>query len=158
MGNCMNELKHKELTNFDRVQIQMQYVIPLIQDLKEILGDEVVIKALEERNNRRDAQPVKEKTPDFSRMVEGTKMFAADNALKYDIISSTERSFDMNVQHCRYAEMVDELGGRDFGHLLVCAGDFAAAKKIGMNLTRTQTRMEGADYCDFRYRPARGDQ
>jgi len=50
--------------------------------------------------------------------------------------------------------MMEELGGRDFGHLLVCRGDFAAAKQIGMKLTRTQTKMQGAPFCDFRYRPA----
>ena len=84
-------------------------------------------------------------------MVEGIKMFAAGDALEYEIIAASDQEFDMNVHKCRYADMVTEWGGRDFGHLLVCAGDFSAAEKIGMKLTRTQTRMQGAGYCDFRY-------
>jgi hypothetical protein len=143
-----------ELTNFERTKIQMQYVVPMIQDLMEILGDDAVLGALEKRNRARDSQPVTAKKPDFGRMVEGTKMFAAGDALEYEIIASSDHEFDMNVHHCKYAEMVTGLGGGDFGHLLVCAGDFSAAKRIGMKLTRTQTRMQGADYCDFRYRPA----
>jgi hypothetical protein len=146
-----------KLTNFERLKIQMQAVVPLIKDLKDILGDDVVLNALEESNKRRDALPVTPKKPDFSRMAENTKMFAAGDALKYEVIASSNSKFDMNVHHCRYAEMMEELGGRDFGHLLVCAGDFAAARKIGMKLTRTQTRMQGADYCDFRYGPAGAD-
>ena len=147
-----------DLTNFERIEIQMQYVVPLIQDLKEILGEEVILAALEERNRRRDSKPVEPKKPDFSRMMEGTKMFAAGDALEYEVIKASDDEFDMNVHNCRYAEMVTKLGGQNFGHLLVCAGDFAAAKKIGMKLTRTQTRMQGADYCDFRYRPDLGEQ
>lgn len=87
-------------------------------------------------------------------MTDSTKMYAAGGAPDYEIIASSATQFDMDVHRCGYAELMDELGGRSFGHLLVCRGDFAAAKRIGMALTRTQTRMQGADFCDFRYRPA----
>lgn len=142
-----------KLTNFERVSIQMEAVVPIVRGLQEILGEDVVNEALAERLTRRlDAiEPGHE--PDFDRMAEGTKFFAAGDALEYDIIAATSDSFDMNVTNCRYAEMMDKLGARDIGHLLVCGGDFAGAKRIGMELTRTQTRMQGASHCDFRYRP-----
>ncbi|PYN94657.1 MAG: hypothetical protein DMD91_27360 [Candidatus Rokuibacteriota bacterium] len=37
---------------------------------------------------------------------------------------------------------------------LVCSSDFAMAEGFGSNieLARTQTIMQGASYCDFRYR------
>ena len=35
--------------------------------------------------------------------------------------------------------------------------EYAAAARVGMTLSRTQTRMQGADYCDFRYRAAEPD-
>ena len=143
-----------ELTNLDKVRIQMEYVVPLIRDLQELLGEEVVNEALEARARAKEEAIHSDKQPDFSRMTESTKVFAAGGALDYEIIASTSDRFDMNVSDCQYAEMMDELGGRKFGHLLVCRGDFAAARRIGMTLTRTQTRMQGAEYCDFRYRPA----
>tara|TARA_Y100000758_G_scaffold26554_1_gene17839 strand:+ start:2655 stop:3101 length:447 start_codon:yes stop_codon:yes gene_type:complete len=144
-----------ELTNFERVKIQMEYVVPLIKDLQALLGEDTINDALKRRARESEVSIDSGKQPDFSRMTDGAKMFAEGGALEYDIIASGSDQFDMNVNACQYAEMMEELGGREFGHLLVCNRDFAAAKRIGMTLTRTQTRMEGADYCDFRYRPAR---
>jgi hypothetical protein len=132
----------------------MEYVVPLIQDLQKLLGEEVVNDALEQRSRTREESISTEKKPDFSRMADSAKMFAEGGALDYEIIAASADQFDMNVTHCQYAEMMEDLGGRDFGHLLVCRGDFAAAKRVGMTLTRSQTRMQGAQFCDFRYRPA----
>jgi predicted ArsR family transcriptional regulator len=129
------------------------FVVPLIQDLREQQGEHVIDAALEQYSRRREEAITTQTKPDFSRMVAGTAMFAEGGALEYEIIAASDNKFDMNVHHCQYAEMMEELGGREFGHLLVCRGDFAAAKRIGMTLTRTQTRMEGAEYCDFRYGP-----
>jgi hypothetical protein len=143
-----------ELTYFERRRIQMEFSVPLIKDLSEILGADVVKNALEERNRRMEERSRRDREPDFSRMAEGTKAFADGGALEYEIIADTSDSFDMNVHQCRYAEMMEELGGREFGHLLICNGDFAAAGAIGMKLSRSQTRMQGADFCDFRYRSA----
>ena len=144
-----------ELTNFERVKIQMEYVVPLIKDLQALLGEDTINDALKRRVRESEVSIDSGKQPDFSRMTDGAKMFAEGGALDYDIIASGDDHFDMDVKRCQYAEMMDELGGREFGHLLVCNRDFAAAKRIGMTLTRTQTIMRGADYCDFRYRPAR---
>lgn len=143
-----------DLTHFERRRIQMEYAVPLIKGLQQILGETAVNDALDRLNKQRQAEAATTRTPDFSRMAEGTRMFAEGGALNYKVIASESDAFDMNVHGCRYAEMMEELGGRAFGHLLVCNQDFAAASKIGMTLTRTQTRMQGADYCDFRYRPA----
>ena len=48
-------------------------------------------------------------------MAEGTKMFAAGDALQYEVIAADDAVFDMNVHQCQYAEMVEALGGRDIG-------------------------------------------
>lgn len=46
------------------------------------------------------------------------------------------------------------LGEPELGFLMVCTADFATAEGFGpdIRLTRTQTIMQGADHCDFRYR------
>ena len=141
-----------ELTYFERRKIQMEYAVPLIRDLQAILGEETILKALEERTRRQIETTPQWGEPDFSRMAEGTKVFAAGDALQYEVIAADDAAFDMNVHQCGYAEMMEALGGRDIGHHLVCNGDFAAAKRIGMRLDRTQTKMQGGDLCDFRYR------
>jgi hypothetical protein len=47
-----------------------------------------------------------------------------------------------------------ELGEPELGFLLACSSDFAFAEGLGpdINLTRTQTIMQGASHCDFRYK------
>ncbi len=70
--------------------------------------------------------------------------------------------FAFNVTRCRYAEMYRELGIPHLGPVLSCARDFALIEGFNplIRLTRTQTLMDGAPTCDFRYRlddaPARG--
>ncbi|GIT38911.1 MAG: hypothetical protein Ct9H300mP8_01070 [Gammaproteobacteria bacterium] len=109
-----------ELTNFERVKIQMEYVVPLIKDLQALLGEDTINDALKRRARESEVSIDSGKQPDFSRMTDGAKMFAEGGALDYDIIASGDDHFDMDVKRCQYAEMMDELGGREFGHLLVC--------------------------------------
>ncbi len=49
------------------------------------------------------------------------------------------------------------LGEPELDFLLVCTADFAVAEGFGgdVKLTRTQTIMQGAAHCDFRYRRVR---
>ena len=144
-----------DLSYFERTRIQMEHAVPLINDLKQVLGEQTVMEALEEVSKLRLDRTQIEAKADFSQMGEMTAMYAAGDALEYDIIASSDDHFDLDVRACRYAQMMEELGGRDFGHLLICSGDFASAKQLGMDLSRTKTRMQGADVCDFRYRSAK---
>jgi hypothetical protein len=59
----------------------------------------------------------------------------------------------VNVTGCRYAQFYKEMGVPELGFLLVCGADFPMAEGFGgdIRLTRTQTIMQGASYCDFRY-------
>lgn len=58
----------------------------------------------------------------------------------------------MNVTRCSYTALMEKLGARDLGPLLLCNLDFAVAERAGLELRRTQTCMQGAAFCDFRYR------
>lgn len=61
---------------------------------------------------------------------------------------------EFNVTRCRFAEMYERLGARDLGLLLSCGRDFTLSEGYSpdLELTRTQTIMQGAAHCDFRYR------
>jgi hypothetical protein len=60
---------------------------------------------------------------------------------------------EFNVKRCRYAEYFKELGLPELGALFHCARDFAMIEGFdaGIVLKRTQTIMEGASHCDFRF-------
>ena len=59
-----------------------------------------------------------------------------------------------NVTRCRYAEMYRALGLGDLGSSLSCQRDFSLIEGFNpaIALSRTQTIMDGAAYCDFRFR------
>jgi len=63
---------------------------------------------------------------------------------------------EFNVVGCRFAEMYRRMGAADLGFLLSCSRDFALSEGYspGLHLERTQTIMQGAPFCDFRYRLA----
>lgn len=141
------------LTNLERMRIQMEYAVPLVRDLQRLLGEDVVNEALARRSELAAQELAAPGTKaDFSRMEAGTAHFAAGDALQYEIVESDDDRFDLNVTACGYATMMEDLGARDIGHLLICNQDFPAAARLGMDLERSQTRMQGASHCDFRYR------
>jgi predicted ArsR family transcriptional regulator len=76
-----------------------------------------------------------------------------DDALAMDVLERSNERFSFNVTYCRYAEMYKELGIPELGTLLSCNRDFALIEGFNPDVTlvRTQTIMEGASFCDFRY-------
>jgi hypothetical protein len=59
----------------------------------------------------------------------------------------------MDVTDCVYARFFKELGEPELGFLLLCSADFDQVEEMpSVELVRTQTIMQGADHCDFRYR------
>lgn len=65
--------------------------------------------------------------------------------------SATHLSFD--VTRCRYAEMYRALGIPELGAVLSCNRDAALIEGFNpdVRFVRTQTLMQGATHCDFRY-------
>jgi predicted hydrocarbon binding protein len=82
-----------------------------------------------------------------------------DNALEIEVIEQTEKALLFNVTRCRYADLYKKLGVSGHGTIFSCGRDFALIKGFNKKITlkRTQTIMEGADYCDFRYTAKKGN-
>ncbi len=74
-------------------------------------------------------------------------------ALEVEIIESNDSKYSFNVTRCKYAEMYNELGFGDLGGIFSCTRDFEFATGFNskVKLERTQTIMQGASHCDFRY-------
>ena len=70
------------------------------------------------------------------------------------MLEESDEMLSFNVTRCRYAELYESLGFREFGTSFSCARDFALIEGFNPDiaLERTRTIMEGADHCDFRYR------
>jgi len=76
-----------------------------------------------------------------------------DDALHIDVLEQSEQALSFNVTRCRYAEMYRALGIPELGVVLSCNRDEALIQGFNphVKLTRTQTIMQGAPLCDFRY-------
>jgi hypothetical protein len=77
-----------------------------------------------------------------------------DDAMKLEVIERNDERFAFDVVRCRYAEMYRALGVPELGTALSCNRDAALIEGFNpdITLTRTQTIMQGAACCDFRYR------
>jgi hypothetical protein len=64
-----------------------------------------------------------------------------------------DQKIERNVTRCRYTELYEKMGLLQLGVIFSCGRDFALIKGFNEKiiLKRTQTIMEGAPYCDFRY-------
>jgi hypothetical protein len=85
--------------------------------------------------------------------VDRQSLWKLGGALEMEVMEQTETSYAFNVTRCRYAEMYRDMGLGEIGHLLSCQRDatFCEGYDKRMRLKRTQTIMQGASHCDFRY-------
>ncbi|HBV97162.1 MAG TPA: hypothetical protein DEF36_08955 [Desulfotomaculum sp.] len=81
------------------------------------------------------------------------EVWAEDGALVMNVLQETDRNFDFDVTWCGYADCYRRLGLIEFGVCLSCCRDkpWTVAFNPKIVLTRSQTIMEGAPYCDFRF-------
>ena len=144
----------------EQAKIQAQVLVPLGKALQAELGEAranaLIRKALGDLYRRHGEAFWRAKNEQNlgKFMTSAFKTYAQDNALDYKVVEQSEDSYSIEVTGCRYAEFYKELGEPELGFLLVCTADFATSDGFGgdTKLTRTQTIMQGATHCDFRYR------
>ncbi|KAB6717111.1 2-amino-thiazoline-4-carboxylic acid hydrolase [Roseobacter sp. TSBP12] len=96
--------------------------------------------------------------PNLSDFADILPNWTKEDALEMDVLVTEPDQMAFNVTRCRYAEMYQDMGLGDIGHLLSCNrdGDFCVGYNPKIELTRTQTIMKGASHCDFRYKMTKG--
>jgi hypothetical protein len=140
----------------DRVKIQAEVLVPLVRGLEANLGKaaahELVRGALAEYYRDMAAGLVAERGS-LGAMDVIREFSSRGDAIDVEIRSTSSTSMAIDITGCRYAEFFQEIGEPELGFLLVCSADFPLTDGIpGVELERTQTIMQGAEYCDFRWR------
>jgi len=142
----------------EQARIQAQVLVPLVKALQAELGEAranaIVRNALGDLYRKLGERWARQKPGNLGdSLASAFDAFAAGDALDYDVIKQSPDAYEINVTSCRYAQFYKELGAPELGFLLVCSADFPMAEGFGPNvkLTRTQTIMQGASHCDFRY-------
>lgn len=142
-----------------RREIEARIVAPLVRAVMAELGPERalellrgVIVDLARESGAALAREIGDAS--LSAFARGIDRWKEGGALEIETIAETPDRLDFNVTRCRYAELYHALGMADLGGSLSCCRDFALIEGFNpaVTLTRTQTIMEGAPFCDFRFR------
>jgi len=145
-----------------RRRIEAEILAPVYDELKAELGVERAREILRKAVRRATIATGKafaDKTPGGTNLATFRAiqpLWTKNDALTIETLQATPDAYDFNVRRCRYAETYKAMGLAEIGGLLSCNRDgaFCEGYDPRLKLTRTQTIMEGADYCDFRYRLA----
>jgi predicted ArsR family transcriptional regulator len=154
-----SEAKAIRISVLEQAKIQAQVLVPLVKAMQAELGEQranaIVRQALGDAYRKLGEQWSRSRdTSDLGNsMAAAFDAFAAGGALDYEVVKQSPDAFELNVTGCRYAQFYKELGAPELGFLFVCSADFTMAEGIApdIKLTRTQTIMQGAGHCDFRY-------
>jgi predicted hydrocarbon binding protein len=148
------------LPMLERRRIEANILKHVYETLKASHGKEIAQKAIGDAVRAASIQQGQE----MAAMVHGKTsmqtfadlrpLWTLDNALEIEVLQQDDTMMDFNITRCRYAETYREMGLGEIGHLLSCQrdGTFCEGYDKRLELTRTQTIMQGASHCDFRYR------
>ena len=150
------------LSLLDEAKLQAAAIVPVLRALRAEIGqpkaDKIVGDAL--RQWARDLyHRIGEAKPGTPRQ-KWDAVWAEDmrprigDAVSQDMLRNDGTVREYNVTRCAYAEFFKALGEPELGGILLCDSDFHIAEVGGsaVEFKRTQTIMQGAAYCDFRYR------
>ena len=148
-----------ELPLLDRRRIEAGVLVPIIRAMQAEFGEEKVNAVVGEtiRKLAREQGEQARRGKNIDTMAALAEHFEngtlREGSLIVEIVENDDARFGFNVTRCKFMEMYEEMGARDLGFLLSCNRDFAMFAGMAPELAfgRTQTRMEGAPHCDFRY-------
>ncbi len=147
-----------EIGLLKRREIEARIIGPLIEALGQEFGRERVLAVLRRviiqvAHQQGAAAAEQAGGKGLRAFVDVRRTWQASGALEIEPLEESERRLAFNVTRCRYAEMYRALGLAELGASLSCNRDFALVEGFNpaIRLQRTQTIMEGAAFCDFRY-------
>jgi hypothetical protein len=156
----MTQPAHPEgLSMLEKRTIEAEILKEVYLTLKESHGDDVARKTIAESVRRSAIEQAKAFAasapggPSLRAFQDVMPLWTMGGALEIEVKEQTADSFAFNVVRCRYAETYKAMGLGEIGHLLSCNRDgaFCEGYDPKLKLARSQTIMQGASHCDFRY-------
>jgi predicted ArsR family transcriptional regulator len=155
----MVDTREVTISHLQRRKIEGRALIPFIQALRTKFGENATREVVDETIGKLAAEDGARWAATYGRTTASLRkvaqeLWAGGGSLDVQVVGESEDHLDFNVTRCRYAEFYKELGLSDLGFRVHCNRDHAMV--VGFNseleLSRSQTIMEGATYCDFRFR------
>ncbi len=148
-----------EISHLRRREIQAPIAACLIRAFARVMGQdkaEEVATAAIQADAMTAGKTVAEKyggngIKELSRVVR--EVWAADGAITIRVLEETERDLSFDVTRCRYAELYEKAQMKELGFCLSCCRDEPFTKGFNpcIKFSRSQTIMQGAPTCDFRF-------
>lgn len=158
-GEVLPDTLNARIGVLTRREVEARVLAPVVEALAAAFGREQVVAIV--RNTivdvarRQGAALVSTMGGDsLEAFAASLQFWTQDDALEITVLEQSDEAFAFDVTRCRYAELYRALGIPELGAVLSCNRDWALIQGFnpGVRLERTQTIMEGAPYCDFRYR------
>jgi hypothetical protein len=148
------------LSMLEKRKIEAEILKEVYETLKASHGEEVARQTITESVRRSaivQAQAFAAAAPggtSLKAFQDVMPLWTKGGALEIEVKEQTDKTFAFNVTRCRYAETYKAMGLGEIGHLLSCNRDgaFCEGYDPKLKLERTQTIMQGASHCNFRYR------
>jgi L-2-amino-thiazoline-4-carboxylic acid hydrolase-like protein len=148
-----------DLPILEQRQIEANIIKPIYEEMVKELGagragsilkSAIVKNAVAQGKAYAGAQTEETSLSSFHELLAQWK---AGGALEVEMLHESAQKIDYNITRCRFAEMYREMGLAEIGHILSCGrdGTFCTGYNPKIKLERTQTIMQGASHCDFRY-------
>jgi L-2-amino-thiazoline-4-carboxylic acid hydrolase len=155
----MNDSSEVPISHLQRRKIEGRVLLPLLRTLKEKFGEEVMHDVLDTTISRLAAEDGAAWAASHGQTIEGLRrvaleVWAGSGALDVQLVGESADHLDFNVTRCRYAEFYRDQGLSDVGYHIHCNRDLAMVTGFNdqLELNRSQTIMQGAPCCDFRFR------
>jgi hypothetical protein len=147
-----------QISLLERREIEARIVGPLIRAFAAEFGETrtlEIVRAVIVSLAKKAGESLAERTEDhaLNAFAQTLASWKEGGALELEILEQTDDRLSFNVTRCRYAELYRSLGLADLGASLSCQRDAALASGFNPSITleRSQTIMEGATFCDFRF-------
>ena len=148
------------LSMLEKRKIEAEILKEVYLTLKESHGEAVARKTIADSVRRSAIEQARAFAaaapggPSLKAFQEVMPLWTQGGALEIEVQEQSDTRFVFNVVRCRYAETYKAMGLGEIGALLSCNRDgaFCEGYDPKLKLERTQTIMQGASHCDFRYR------
>jgi hypothetical protein len=160
MSQSPQPAPHPEgLSMLEKRKIEAEILKEVYETLKASHGEAVAKQTIEESVRRSAIEQARQ----FAAAAPGgtslkafqdvMPLWTKGGALQIEVKEQTDTTFTFNVVRCRYAETYKAMGMGEIGHLLSCNRDgaFCEGYDPKLKLERTQTIMQGASHCNFKY-------
>lgn len=141
-----------------RREVEARILGPLIEALSESFDRERVLEVVRDTITRLAQTQGGEMAESLggnssAHLMDSLQYWTKEDALEIQVLEQDQERLSFNVTRCRYAELYQALGIAELGAILSCNRDFSFVEGFNprASLERTQTIMEGAPLCDFRF-------